>query len=217
VAGAAVSAVVSGDDGSSTTVALADAGGGRYTGATGALPAGYHMVVATADSAAGARTTSTSATAGGDGDNVTPSPPSGGTQPGGTQPGGTPPSDGGGTPPGSTPTTAKPALKLTAGGRKRQSLRRGVLAVTCRATAAGRCSAGATVKSAGKRLRSRTVAHAVKAGHPVTLKLAFGKPALARLRRALAHHKALKATVALTLRDATGRTAHAALTIRLAR
>jgi pimeloyl-ACP methyl ester carboxylesterase len=200
VTGATVSAIVTGDDGSHTTVPLADAGGGRYTGASGALGAGYHFVVVTASAGAGTRIATASAL------------PAAATGGGG---GGTPPPTT--TPPTTTPpSTATPALALTAGGRKRQSLRHGVLLVTCASHTAGRCSAVATIKLGHARLRAKA-AQAIKPGHAVTLKLRLAKSTLRKLRQALAKHQTLRASVALTLRDAAGRTAHRTLTIRLTR
>lgn len=117
---------------------------------------------------------------------------------------------------GAPPTTAPPALALTAGGRAHQSLRHGVLLVTCASHTAGRCSAIATVKVGHARLRTKA-AHAITPGHAVTLRLKLAKSALRTLRHAFAKHQALKASVVLTLRDAAGRTAHRNLTIRLVR
>jgi hypothetical protein len=206
VTGATVSAVITGDDGSQTTVPLADTGGGRYTGASGALGAGYHLAVVTASAPAGTRVASASALPAAD--------PGGGAGRGPAPP--TPSSPTGAPPTGAPPPTATPPLALTAGGRARQSLRRGVLLVTCASQTAGRCSAIATVKVGHARLRAKA-AHAITPGHTLTLRLKLAKSALRALRHALAKHQALKASVALTLRDAAGRTAHRTLTIRLAR
>jgi pimeloyl-ACP methyl ester carboxylesterase len=199
VTGATLNAVVTGDDGSHTTVPLADAGGGRYTGASGALAAGYHLAVVTASTAAGTRIATGSAL------------PAAATGGGTTPPTTSPPTT---SPPTTTPAT--PALALTAGGRKRQSLRHGVLLVTCASHTAGRCTAVATIKLGHARFRARAT-HAIKPGHAVTFKLKLGKSTLRKLRQALAKHKALKASVNLTLRDTAGRTAHRTLTIRLTR
>jgi hypothetical protein len=203
VTGATVSAVVTGDDGVRTTVPLAAAGGGDYTGATGALGAGYHLAVVTASAGAGTRIATASALPEADtgGGGATPPPTS-------------PPTTG---PPTTTPPTpASPALALTAGGRTRQSLRHGVLLLTCASHPAGRCSALATIKLGHARLRAKAT-RAIKPGHAVTLRLKLAKSTLRKLRQALAKHHALKASVALTLRDAAGRTAHRTLTIRLTR
>jgi hypothetical protein len=91
-----------------------------------------------------------------------------------------------------------------------------MLLVTCASDTAGRCSAVATVKLGHTRLRAKATS-AIKPGHAVTLQLKFAKSALRKLRHALTRHRAVKASVALTLRDAAGHTAHRTLTIRLTR
>jgi pimeloyl-ACP methyl ester carboxylesterase len=208
VTGATVSAAVTGDDGSHTTVPLAEAGGGRYTGASGALGAGYHLAVVTASTGAGTRIATASALPQADTDGGGAAPPT--TSPPTTSPPTTSP------PTTSPPTTTAPVLALTAGGRARQSLRRGVLLVTCASHTAGRCSAVATVKLGHARLRAKATA-AITPGRAVTLRLRLAKSTVRKLRRALARHRALKASVAVTLRDAAGRTADRTLTIRLTR
>jgi hypothetical protein len=210
VAGAAVTAVVTGDDGTSAPVTLEDAGQGRYRGATGALAAGYHLAVVQAQDAGATRTTeattvpatATPPPAGG-----TTTPPGGGTTPGGDTPtGGGPPPSGTGTP---------PRLVLIAGGPTRQSLGRGRLEVTCASKSAGSCRAQATVTVGHHRYRSK-VAKATAGARPRTLVLRFAKRTLARIRKALRHGR-LKAKVALTLTDRNGATARATVVIRLRR
>jgi hypothetical protein len=202
VTGATVTAVVSGDDGSSLPLTLAAAGGGSYRGATAALPAGYHLAVVTAVAGQATRIASTSAIG-------APAAPSGGGSHAASTPTPTPQP---GPPPAPTPTP----LRLTAGGKHKQSLRTGVLKVTCAGSSAGTCRARAVVKLGKRRYRSR-LAHATVTGtrHP-TLVLRFAAKDARALRKALRHHK-LRATVTFTLTDRTGRTATARLTVALRR
>lgn len=207
VPGAAVTATVTAEDGTSVPLALRDAGGGRYSGATSALPAGYHLVVVQAEHAGTTRTTSTSAIA----------PAATGPAPGGTS---TPPPSGGGAPTGGGPPsgggtpTSQPKLVLAAGGSRRQSLRTGTLKVTCASKSAGTCRAQATVKVGHHRYRSK-VAKAAARRKPRTLVLRFASKTLAAIRRAMRHHR-LKATVTVSI-TRPGATAKATVVIRLRR
>ena len=204
VPGAAVTAQVSGDDGSSVPLTLAAAGDGGYRATTGSLAPGYHLAVVKAVTGQATRIASASAI----GAATAAQPPAGGGG-GGTQPGPVP-----GPQPQPVPQPAPP--RLTAGGAHRQSLRTGVLKVTCAAPAAGTCRARAVVKLGKRRYRSRTAHASLTAGRRLTLVLRFARKDARALRAALRRHK-LSATVTVTLTDGSGRTATARVTVRLRR